>query len=113
MSDQAQGSEELLELADLAAECARELAGDIDTMTSIVLETLASGGALLFCGNGGSAADAQTPGSGVCRSLPTRERPAQGDGAHHRHFDTHRRRDPMIPVLVHQVADPGEMQTCR
>jgi D-sedoheptulose 7-phosphate isomerase len=35
------------------------LAGDIDTMTSMVLETLASGGALLFCGNGGSAADAQ------------------------------------------------------
>ena len=28
-------------------------------MTSMVLETLASGGALLFCGNGGSAADAQ------------------------------------------------------
>jgi D-sedoheptulose 7-phosphate isomerase len=55
----AQGSEELLELADLAAVCARELAGDIDAMTSMVLETLASDGALLFCGNGGSAADAQ------------------------------------------------------
>ena len=49
----------MLELADLAVVCARELAGEIDAMTSMVLGTLASGGALLFCGNDGSAADAQ------------------------------------------------------
>ncbi len=59
MSDQAQESGELIELAELAATCSRELAGDIDTITAMVLETLAADGTLLFCGNGGSAADAQ------------------------------------------------------
>jgi D-sedoheptulose 7-phosphate isomerase len=59
VSDQAQGSGELVELAELAATCARELAGQIDTITSMVMETLAADGVLLFCGNGGSAADAQ------------------------------------------------------
>ena len=59
MSDQSQPSNELLELAELAETCARELAVDIDQVTSLVLETLESDGALLFCGNGGSAADAQ------------------------------------------------------
>jgi D-sedoheptulose 7-phosphate isomerase len=59
LSDQAQESGELIELAELAATCSRELAGDIDTITAMVLETLAADGTLLFCGNGGSAADAQ------------------------------------------------------
>ena len=59
LSDEAQGSGELLELAELAASCAVTLAGEIETVTSMVLETLAADGALLFCGNGGSAADAQ------------------------------------------------------
>ncbi len=59
LSDQEQESGELLELAELSATCARELAGEVDTLTSMVLETLAADGTLLFCGNGGSAADAQ------------------------------------------------------
>ncbi len=59
MSDETHGSGELLELAELAYVCARELAAEIDAMTSMVVETLAADGALFFCGNGGSAADAQ------------------------------------------------------
>ena len=59
MSDEAEGSGELLELAELAARCARDLAGDIEIVASMVRETLEADGALLFCGNGGSAADAQ------------------------------------------------------
>ena len=59
LSDQTQGVGELLELSELAATCARELATEIDAVTSMVMETLEADGALLFCGNGGSAADAQ------------------------------------------------------
>ena len=50
---------DLIELSELAGVCARELAGPIAQATSIVLETLERGGTLFFCGNGGSAADAQ------------------------------------------------------
>lgn len=59
MSYDARGSEALLELAELAARCATELADQVETVASLVLETLQTRGTLFFCGNGGSAADAQ------------------------------------------------------
>ncbi len=49
----------LTELAALAAKSAQELAPAIDRAVTMVRETLANGGTLFFCGNGGSAADAQ------------------------------------------------------
>ena len=59
LSYDARGSEALLELAELAARCATELADQVETVASLVLETLQARGTLFFCGNGGSAADAQ------------------------------------------------------
>lgn len=47
---------ELARLADLSAE---SLVDDIADAAMLVRETLAGGGTLFFCGNGGSAADAQ------------------------------------------------------
>jgi phosphoheptose isomerase len=47
---------ELARLADLSAE---SLVDDIAAAATLVQETLAGGGTLFFCGNGGSAADAQ------------------------------------------------------
>ena len=52
-------SSDLVELSELAAVCARELAEPMARVTSMVQETLERGGSLFFCGNGGSAADAQ------------------------------------------------------
>ena len=52
-------SSDLIELSELAAVCARELAGPIAQVGSMVQDTLEQGGSLFFCGNGGSAADAQ------------------------------------------------------
>ena len=52
-------SSDLIELSELAAVCARELADPIAQASSMVQETLEEGGCLFFCGNGGSAADAQ------------------------------------------------------
>ena len=52
-------SSDLIELSELAAICARELAEPIVQVASMVEETLEQGGSLFFCGNGGSAADAQ------------------------------------------------------
>lgn len=49
----------LLDLAETAQRTARELAADIDVALSMVRETVAHNGTLFFCGNGGSAADAQ------------------------------------------------------
>ncbi len=49
----------LTELADLAARSATELAPTIDRAVEMVRGTLKGGGTLFFCGNGGSAADAQ------------------------------------------------------
>ena len=49
----------LLELADIATRTARELSDAIDHALAMVRETVQGGGTLLFCGNGGSAADAQ------------------------------------------------------
>ena len=47
---------ELARLADLSAE---SLVDEIASAASLVQATLAGGGTLFFCGNGGSAADAQ------------------------------------------------------
>jgi D-sedoheptulose 7-phosphate isomerase len=49
----------LLELADTARRTAETLGPQIDAAARLVRRTLEGGGTLLFCGNGGSAADAQ------------------------------------------------------
>ncbi len=49
----------LRELAALAERTASQLAPDIARAATMVRDTLAGGGTLFFCGNGGSAADAQ------------------------------------------------------
>ena len=46
-------------LAELAERMAREASPEIEALADQVLDTLSRGGKLLFCGNGGSAADAQ------------------------------------------------------
>jgi D-sedoheptulose 7-phosphate isomerase len=54
-----QAARRLGELADAARETARTLAPAIARAVTMVRETLEQGGTLFFCGNGGSAADAQ------------------------------------------------------
>src|SRR5689334_18342618 len=49
----------LLELARLATEVSQGLAPDLDTALDMVRDTVRNGRTLYFCGNGGSAADAQ------------------------------------------------------
>lgn len=49
----------LRELAETAQRTADEKAGDIETALGMMRTTVNRGGLLLFCGNGGSAADAQ------------------------------------------------------
>ena len=49
----------MLELAELATRCASELADQVETVASLVRDTLEARGTVFFCGNGGSAADAQ------------------------------------------------------
>ena len=49
----------LVELSELAEEVARSLAPTVEALALQVWETLEAGGRLYFCGNGGSAADAQ------------------------------------------------------
>lgn len=49
----------LRELARLAEVCAEALPDEIAAAAALVQETLARDGTLFFCGNGGSAADAQ------------------------------------------------------
>ncbi len=49
----------LRELADLAARTADTLADDVAAAATLVRDTVRAGGTLYFCGNGGSAADAQ------------------------------------------------------
>jgi D-sedoheptulose 7-phosphate isomerase len=46
-------------LSQLAERVAREMAGDVEEVVELVLHALDGGGRLFFCGNGGSAADAQ------------------------------------------------------
>jgi D-sedoheptulose 7-phosphate isomerase len=52
-------SEALRELAALALRAADESRRDLDRALDMVRETVRAGGTLFFCGNGGSAADAQ------------------------------------------------------
>jgi D-sedoheptulose 7-phosphate isomerase len=49
----------LLELSKLAIRTAEELGPDLERALGMVQEAVAAGGTLFFCGNGGSAADAQ------------------------------------------------------
>lgn len=49
----------LLDLADVARKSAELLGADIEHATAMVAATISRGGTLFFCGNGGSAADAQ------------------------------------------------------
>ena len=49
----------LHELADTAQRVARELRADLSRALAMVGDTVRAGGTLYFCGNGGSAADAQ------------------------------------------------------
>jgi D-sedoheptulose 7-phosphate isomerase len=49
----------LLALADLARTVADTMGPDLTRAAAMVRETLEGGGTLFFCGNGGSAADAQ------------------------------------------------------
>lgn len=50
---------ELTALADLATLVAEGMAGDIADLVTLTARSLTDGGKLMFCGNGGSAADAQ------------------------------------------------------
>jgi len=52
-------TEALYELAETAKRTADQLGGQIEQAAALVRSTLEHGGTLLFCGNGGSAADAQ------------------------------------------------------
>ncbi len=54
-----QAAERLRDLATLAQSVAASLAPDVARAASMVRDTLHNGGTLFFCGNGGSAADAQ------------------------------------------------------
>jgi D-sedoheptulose 7-phosphate isomerase len=49
----------LRDLADLATRVSEQLGPEIDRALTMVQETVARRGTLFFCGNGGSAADAQ------------------------------------------------------
>lgn len=49
----------LNDLAELARRASREMAGDVEEVVELVLHAFGAGGKLMFCGNGGSAADAQ------------------------------------------------------
>lgn len=51
--------QQLTDLSRLATRVAEEMAGDIAEIAIIAASALGGGGKLLFCGNGGSAADAQ------------------------------------------------------
>ena len=52
-------AEALRELAELAMRVAEEMGPELDVALGLVEETVRHGGTLFFCGNGGSAADAQ------------------------------------------------------
>lgn len=55
----ARAADRLRQLADVASRTADVLLPEIVKAASMVRETIAAGGTLYFCGNGGSAADAQ------------------------------------------------------
>lgn len=50
---------QLRALSELALAVGQECASDLEVVVTLVRDTLARGGRLFFCGNGGSAADAQ------------------------------------------------------
>lgn len=50
---------DLTALAELATTVAERMAGDIVELAALAARALSNGGKLMFCGNGGSAADAQ------------------------------------------------------
>ena len=52
-------AEQLGALADTATRTAQALSGEIAAIAQLAVAALGSGGKLMFCGNGGSAADAQ------------------------------------------------------
>ena len=52
-------SEALATLADLANSVARDHSADIEATAATAVDALRAGGKLMFCGNGGSAADTQ------------------------------------------------------
>lgn len=51
--------DQLIALAELATIVARDMSGDIADVVAHTATALGNGGKLMFCGNGGSAADAQ------------------------------------------------------
>jgi D-sedoheptulose 7-phosphate isomerase len=55
----AQITQRLRDLAALAADAAEQLGPDVERAAVMMREVLRHGGTLFFCGNGGSAADAQ------------------------------------------------------
>jgi D-sedoheptulose 7-phosphate isomerase len=59
MNVHSQFSESLRELAAIAIRVADELGADMERALGLVQQTVQRGGTLFFCGNGGSAADAQ------------------------------------------------------
>lgn len=59
MSAAADVEAQLRSLAALASETATGMAGEVAALAAMVERTLRGGGKLLFCGNGGSAAEAQ------------------------------------------------------
>src|ERR1700754_4280579 len=52
-------TEALRELSRVALETADKLSADVEVAHRMMADTVRSGGTLFFCGNGGSAADAQ------------------------------------------------------
>lgn len=55
----AEAEAQLRAVAELATKVAEELPGQVAALAALVEATLRGGGKLLFCGNGGSAAEAQ------------------------------------------------------
>lgn len=59
MTSEHNAADEFRALAELARMVADTLTEDVESVAALVVETLEEGGRLYFCGNGGSAADAQ------------------------------------------------------
>ena len=57
--DRSSFADALRDLADTAQRVANEMAPELEEALRLVRETVRGGGTLFFCGNGGSAADAQ------------------------------------------------------
>ena len=75
----------LRELAQLAEASAQALPDEIAKAAGLVREVLAGGGTLFFCGNGGSAADAQHIATEYVVRYMRKRRAHAGDRAHDRH----------------------------